>query len=323
MIFIYFHISMSDINLITVLGPTASGKTSFGVSLASLLNGEIISADSRQVYKNMDIGTGKDIKEYTIKGRNIPYHLIDILPPGYRYNLYEFQKDFYQKFSEVQSRGKCPILVGGTGMYIESVLKNYDLKNAQENYELRDSLRDKSQEELVEILRKSNPDLHNTTDLLNRDRTIRAIEIAVSHLRGENISQPTTNILPLIFGIKFDRGLQKKKISERLHARIDAGMIDEVSNLLESTSSSDLIYYGLEYKYITQFLLKELSYDDMVNRLEISIHQFAKKQMTWFRRMEKNGFKIHWIDGQLQRDKKLMIAMELIKNIAPNLNLTY
>lgn len=314
---------MSDINLITVLGPTASGKTSFGVSLASLLNGEIISADSRQVYKNMDIGTGKDIKEYTIKGRNIPYHLIDILPPGYRYNLYEFQKDFYQKFSEVQSRGKCPILVGGTGMYIESVLKNYDLKNAQENYELRDSLRDKSQEELVEILRKSNPDLHNTTDLLNRDRTIRAIEIAVSHLRGENISQPTTNILPLIFGIKFDRGLQKKKISERLHARIDAGMIDEVSNLLESTSSSDLIYYGLEYKYITQFLLKELSYDDMVNRLEISIHQFAKKQMTWFRRMEKNGFKIHWIDGQLQRDKKLMIAMELIKNIAPNLNLTY
>ncbi len=311
---------MSDINLITVLGPTASGKTSFSVSLASKLNGEVISADSRQIYKGMDIGTGKDIKEYTYEGRSIPYHLINMHPPGYEYNLYEFQKDFYKVFSDVQSRRKCPILAGGTGMYIEAIIKNYDLTSVPESHELRESLSDMTQQELAEILKNTNPDIHNTTDLLQRKRTIRAIEIAFFRKSGKSISVPETTIQPLLFGIKFERDIQKARISDRLHARIKEGMIDEVSKLLKKIDAEDLIFYGLEYRYITQYLLNEMSYKDMVKKLEISIHQFAKRQMTWFRRMEKHGFMILWIDGLLPMDEKLMTAMDHIKSKAPQLN---
>ena len=264
-------------DIITLLGPTASGKTALGVLLADALHTEIISADSRQIYRRMDIGTGKDLNEYTVMGRQIPYHLIDICEPGYKYNLYEYQRDFNTAFDEIRRRGNTPLLCGGTGLYIETVLKGYCMPLVPENKTLRESLAGKSLAELEEIL-KTYKTLHNKTDVDTCKRAIRAIEI----------------------GIDIDRELRRKRISDRLKARLENGMVEEVKALLdEGIAAEDLIYYGLEYKYLTEYIRGDYSYNEMFSRLEIAIHQFAKRQMTWFRGMERRGFTIHWVDGTL------------------------
>lgn len=281
-------------NLITVLGPTAGGKTSFATKLAAYLNGEIISADSRQVYKGMDIGTGKDVAEYDLEGKNISYHLIDILNAGDKYNVFLFQKDFFSAFDKVKKNGKTAIMCGGTGMYLEAVLNNYELVEVPENTELRESLKNKSIKDLSEIL-TSLKKVHNTTEFDTAKRAIRAIEIETYYKNNSKKITEYPKINSYVIGIKHEREIQRQRITERLHQRLQEGMIDEVANLIKNGVSTDtLIYYGLEYKFITLYLLGELSYDKMVERLNIAIHQFSKRQMTWFRRMEKKGTKINW-----------------------------
>lgn len=299
--------------MITVLGPTATGKTSFAVYLAAQLNGEIISADSRQVYKGMDIGTGKDIEEYQYDGQQIPYHLIDIVEPGYEYNVFEFQQDFLKAYEQIEKNGSFPVLCGGTGMYIESVLKGYKLINVPENEDLREELKLKSDEELEEILAEFK-NLHNTTDTTDRDRLLRAIEIQTYYDKYPDIDTSFPKIDTVILGIDFDRRVIRTRISERLEHRLENGMIEEVKNLIERGVSPDkLKFYGLEYRFITQFLEEEISYNEMFRRLETAIHQFAKRQMTWFRRMEKQGFEIHWLDGNLSHGEKMMKLMPLLR----------
>jgi len=288
---------IENYNLITVLGPTAGGKTSFATSLAADLNAEIISADSRQVYKGMDIGTGKDVAEYSLDGKKIPYHLIDILEAGEKYNVFLFQKDFFKAFDKVKSKGKTAIMCGGTGMYLEAVLNNYELVEVPENTELRDSLKNKSIEELKIIL-TSLKNVHNTTEFDTAKRAIRAIEIETYYQNNPKKITEYPQINSYVIGIKHEREVQRRRITERLHQRLQEGMIDEVRNLIKKGVSTDtLIYYGLEYKFITLFLLGELSYDEMVEKLNIAIHQFSKRQMTWFRRMEKKGTKINWFSN--------------------------
>lgn len=304
---------MSKINLITVTGPTASGKTGFAAHLALLLKGEIISADSRQVYKQMDIGTGKDIEDYTIEDYQIPYHLIDIREAGYKYNVFEFQNDFIKVFEEISSRGKMPILVGGTGMYIEAVTKGYKLIHVPVNESLRAELEMKDLHELVEQLQTINPELHNTTDIKHKKRTIRAIEIASYYKTHKEIDSHFPEISQLIFGVKYDRESRRRRISERLKTRLESGMIEEVAQLLKKVSAEDLIFYGLEYKFITQHLTGKLSINEMREKLEIAIHQFAKRQMTWFRKMEREGAKIHWLDGHMRLEEKLDRAKTILK----------
>jgi tRNA dimethylallyltransferase len=283
--------------LITILGPTASGKTTFAATLAYPLNAEIISADSRQVYRRMTIGTGKDLADYTVNGKQIPAHLIDICDPGERYNIFRFQHDFHQAFADIKKRGKLPILCGGSGLYIESVLKGYNLLNVPENPELRETLKGKNIDELEKIL-KSYKKLHNKTEIDSCQRAIRAIEIEEYYRRQEPDKRNYNPINSLTIGIDIDRELRREKISRRLKARIEEGMLEEVKSLISSgVSTEDLIYYGLEYKYITLHLIGKLSYKEMYNQLEIAIHQFAKRQMTWFRGMERRGFKIYWIDA--------------------------
>jgi tRNA dimethylallyltransferase len=310
---------MSKYNLVTLLGPTASGKTFFGANLADKLKGEIISADSRQVYREMDLGTGKDYEDYTIKDYSIPVHLIDIHDPGYKYNLFEYQKDFYRVYEEIRNRGNLPILVGGTGMYIEAVLNKYELVNVPPNEKLREELAKLNQEELINVLQNYNFNLHNTSDLKIRKRTIRAIEIA-DHYSSEKVEQnDLPDINSLILGVKYDRTSRRNRISERLETRLKDGLIDEVKNLLDKVSAEDLIYYGLEYKFITLYLTDKMDYKEMFNKLEVAIHQFAKRQMTWFRRMERNGFKIHWLDGHMPLEEKLERSMAIIRKEAPEL----
>ena len=299
-------------NLVTVLGPTAGGKTSLAVNLALVLDGEIISADSRQVYKGMDIGTGKDIDEYTLNGKQVPFHLIDIVEAGSKYNVYEYQKDFISAFNDIQLRNKFPILCGGSGMYIEAVLKGYQLINVPVNMLLRDELNSKSENELIDIL-KSYKKLHNVSDIDTRKRMIRAIEIEKFYTENtvKEIDFPKIN--PLIIGIKSDRNIQRERITKRLKQRLNDGMIDEVKKLLNTgISSDDLIYYGLEYKFLTQYILRELSYDEMFKNLETAIHQFAKRQMTWFRKMERSGFKIHWLDAQATMDNNVKEVLSIL-----------
>lgn len=296
---------MSKINLITVTGPTASGKTGFAAHLALLLNGEIISADSRQVYREMDLGTGKDFEDYIVKGTKIPYHLIDIREPGYKYNVYEFQQDFMKAFLGITSRNKIPMLVGGTGMYIEAVTKGYKLINVPVNESLRVELEKKDLQELVEQLKILKPELHNATDTQNKKRCIRAIEIATYYQSHEEMEINFPEINQLIFGVKFDRESRRRRISERLRTRLASGMIEEVEQLLKKVKPEDLLFYGLEYKFITQYLTGTLSKKEMFERLQISIHQFAKRQMTWFRKMEREGIKIHWLDGHMSLEEKL------------------
>lgn len=298
--------------LITITGPTASGKTPFAVEIASKIEGEIISGDSRQVYRLMDIGTGKDLDEYTIDGKSIKHHLIDIKEAGEKYTLYDFQKDFHGAYDDILSRSKTPILCGGTGLYIESVLKGYELKEVPKDKQLRSSLENKSLEELTSILSKYK-NLHNTTDSDNKKRAIRAIEIAKFQEEQKTTIQSYPPIDSLIIGVSIDRDSRRNKISSRLKNRIDEGMIDEVEKILSlGVSPEDLIYYGLEYKFVTLHVTGQISYQEMYNKLEIAIHQFAKRQMTWFRGMERRGLTINWIDALLPMEEKADRAMQLI-----------
>jgi tRNA dimethylallyltransferase len=299
-------------DLITILGPTASGKTTLAAALADKLQTEIISGDSRQVYRRMDLGTGKDLDDYTVNGRSVPYHLIDIVEPGTKYNVFEYQRDFLQAYEGIVSQGKQPILCGGTGMYIESVLKGYRLLPVPENKELRSSLEGKTLEELTHIL-ESYKQLHNSTDVDTTKRAIRAIEIEEYNQTHSTDYRDFPALNSLIIGVDIDRELRREKITRRLKQRLSDGMVDEVRKLLnEGIPSEDLIYYGLEYKYLTLYVIGELTYEEMFRQLEIAIHQFAKRQMTWFRGMERRGFSIHWIDATSPMEEKIAIIEDLL-----------
>lgn len=294
-----------NFDLITILGPTASGKTPLAAALAARLRTEIISGDSRQVYRRMDLGTGKDLADYVVDGYRVPYHLIDIAEPGYKYNVFEFQRDFLKAYEDMRSRGLLPVLCGGTGMYLESVLKGYRLLPVPENPELREKLAGKSLEELTAIL-ASYKKLHNTTDVDTAKRAIRAIEIEEYYLHQPVEAREFPDIRSLIIGVDIDRDLRRKKISRRLKQRLDEGMVDEVRALIDGgIHPDDLIYYGLEYKYLTLYVTGQMTYDEMYHQLEIAIHQFAKRQMTWFRGMERRGFTIHWIDATRPMEEKV------------------
>ncbi|MGN0309452.1 MAG: tRNA (adenosine(37)-N6)-dimethylallyltransferase MiaA [Bacteroides sp.] len=297
----------NPIDLIAIIGPTASGKTPFAAALAHRLHTEIISADSRQVYRGMDLGTGKDLADYTVEGEPVPYHLIDIADPGYKYNVFEYQRDFLKAYDEMRSRHLLPIVCGGTGMYVESVLRGYRLLPVPENPTLRQLLEGRSLQELTQLLSRYKT-LHNTTDVDTPKRAIRAIEIEeyYAHTPVEERSFP--QLKSLIIGLKIDRELRREKISRRLRQRLDEGMMDEVRRLLsQGIAPEDLIYYGLEYKYLTLHAIGQLTYEEMFTQLETAIHQFAKRQMTWFRGMERRGCTIHWIDATLPMEEKLAI----------------
>ena len=298
--------------MITILGPTASGKTPLAAALAREVNGEIISADSRQVYRRMDIGTGKDLSDYG----DIPYHLIDICEPGTKYNLFQYQQDFFDVYQMIVGKGKQPILCGGTGLYIEAVLKGYNLSPVPQNQALRDELDGKSLSELTAILKdlkaENSSNMHNTTDVDSCQRAIRAIEIETYNKEHPMPLRELPPIPSVIVGVNIDRELRREKITRRLKARLEDGMVDEVRGLLnEGIPAEDLIYYGLEYKYLTEYIIGRLSFDEMFRQLEIAIHQFAKRQMTWFRGMERRGFTIHWIDATLPMNKKVEQIMRL------------
>ena len=316
--------------MITILGPTASGKTPVAAHLAAQIGGEIISADSRQVYRRMDLGTGKDLADYRLNiknetfldkpsgkaERNIRYHLIDICEPGTKYNLFQYQQDFFDAYQDIQSRGAVPILCGGTGLYIEAVLKGYQLSPVPQNQALRDSLEGKSLPELTKMLEdlkaKTGSNMHNTTDVDSCQRAIRAIEIETYNLENPVPRRELPPVDSLIIGIDIDRELRREKITRRLKTRLDEGMVDEVRHLLdEGIAPEDLIYYGLEYKFLTEYITGQLTYDEMFSRLEIAIHQFAKRQMTWFRGMERRGFTIHWIDATLPMEAKINEILKL------------
>ena len=304
---------MPNYDLIAILGPTASGKTPFAAALANVLDTEIISADSRQIYRGMDLGTGKDLIDYTVNGKQIPYHLIDIADPGYKYNVFEYQRDFLTAYETIKQKGKLPVLCGGTGLYLESVLKGYKLLPVPENPELRARLADKSLEELTGILQQYKT-LHNTTDVDTAKRAIRAIEIEeyYAHTPVDERTFPQLN--SLIIGVDIDRELRREKISRRLRQRLDEGMVDEVRRLIEQgIQPDDLIYYGLEYKYLTLYVIGKLTYEEMYQELEIAIHQFAKRQMTWFRGMERRGFTIHWMDAGLPMEEKIAFVQAKLK----------
>lgn len=303
---------MPNYDLITILGPTASGKTPLAASLASRLHTEIISADSRQVYRGMDLGTGKDLEDYIVDDHVVPYHLIDIADPGYKYNVFEYQRDFLKAYKDIRQRGMVPIMCGGTGMYLESVLKGYRLLPVPENPELRAQLSNKSLEELTALL-STYKSLHNTTDVDTAKRAIRAIEIEefYQHTPVDERSFPT--LKSLIIGVDIDRELRREKITRRLKQRLEQGMVDEVRHLLDNgLKPDDLIYYGLEYKYLTLYVTGQLTYEEMFNQLEIAIHQFAKRQMTWFRGMERRGFIIHWLDARLPIEEKIAFIRQKI-----------
>lgn len=301
-------------DMLTILGPTASGKTAFAVQLAKELEAEIISADSRQIYRRMDIGTGKDLSDYQIEGKNIPYHLIDIADAGYKYNLFEYQRDFKNVYEDLKRRSVFPILCGGTGLYLESVLKGYKMMPVPQNDELRESLSGKTLEELTQIL-STYKTLHNTTDVDTAKRAIRAIEIQEYYKTHPQEFVEFPEIKSLIVGVDISRDLRRERISQRLRTRLDEGMVQEVRDILASgVSPEDMIYYGLEYKYLTLYIIGEMSYESMVSELEIAIHQFAKRQMTWFRGMERRGFKIHWIDYELKMSEKVEQVLSLLNN---------
>ncbi len=299
--------------MITVLGPTATGKTKFAAHLAAEFDGEIISADSRQVYRGMDLATGKDIEDYNVDGKRIPFHLVDIVEPGYEYNVYEFQKDFLKVYDDIVKRDKTPVLCGGTGLYIESVLKGYRLIEVPENLQLRKTLSNLTDNELISRL-KAFKTPHNTTDIKDRERLVRAIEIQTYYNEHPDIDRYFPNIENTIFGIKFEREIIRNRITERLKKRLDSGMLDEVTELLDKgLTPGQLKFYGLEYRYLTMYITGEIDYDEMFGLLNTAIHQFAKRQMTWFRRMERNGFKIHWIDGRFNMKKKISYAREILQ----------
>ncbi len=300
-------------DLITILGPTACGKTKFAANLSARINGEIISADSRQVYRKMNLGTGKDYDDYIVEGKKIPYHLVDILDPGYKYNVYEFQKHFFKAFKEIKARNKMPVLCGGSGMYIDAVTKGYRLIPVPQNNRLRKDLESKSLKELAGIL-SAYKKLHNITDIDTRKRAIRAIEIEEYYKSGRIPEHKYPQINNIFLGIKLDVITRRERISSRLQERLKSGMVEEVQNLLkEGLGAEDLIYYGLEYKYITQYITGDLDYVTMVEKLNPAIQQFAKRQMTWFRKMEREGAGIHWLDGNMPLEEKIKGAIELLR----------
>ena len=297
--------------MITILGPTACGKTALAVSLAAKMGGEIISADSRQVYRGMDIGTGKDLSEYHVDGKQIPYHLIDIEEAGQKYNLFRFQEDFNAAYEDITSRGVQPILCGGTGLYMEAVLKGYALSPVPQDDNLRKKLSTRSLGELKELLiwlkARNGSAMHNETDVDTVSRAVRAIEIEFHNLLHPVDTRRVPAVSSLIVGLDVDRDIRRERITARLKSRLKEGMVEEVRGLLEKDgiTKEDLMYYGLEYKYVTAYVVGEMSYEDMFNQLEIAIHQFAKRQMTWFRGMERRGFNIHWLDASITMADKL------------------
>ena len=304
--------------VVTILGPTASGKTTLATRLAHTIGGEIISADSRQVYRNMDIGTGKDLADYVVDGKKIPYHLIDIAEAGTKYNLYQYQHDFHVAYQDIVSRGERPILCGGTGLYLEAVLKGYELSPVPQNAELRERLEGKSLAELTQMLSdlkaQTGSVMHNTTDVDSCQRAIRAIEIETYNIEHTTAMRTMPGIDSLIIGVNIEREERRRKITARLKQRLDEGMVEEVRGVLDSgIAADDLIYYGLEYKFITEYIIGKLTYEEMFRQLEIAIHQFAKRQMTWFRGMERRGTTIHWVDASLPMSEKLNEVLQLME----------
>ena len=302
--------------MITILGPTASGKTDLAAHLAVRIGAEIISADSRQVYRDMDIGTGKDLGDYTVDGRSVPYHLIDICEPGTKYNLFRYQQDFLNCYEDIRSRGVPPILCGGTGLYIEAVLKGYSLSPVPQNLELRRSLENRSLGELTQILtglkERNHSVMHNRTDVDSCQRAIRAIEIETHNLSAPTEDRHCPPIDSFIIGVDIDRDERRQKITERLKVRLEAGMVEEIDRLLKrGIPAEDLIYYGLEYRFVTEYLVGRLSYEEMFGQLETAIHQFAKRQMTWFRGMERRGFTIHWVNARQPMNAKIEEILSL------------
>jgi len=301
------------VDLVTVLGHTAGGKTAFAAHLAQQVGGEIISADSRQVYQGMDIGSGKDYEDYFVDNRPVPVHLIDILEAGYEYNVYLFKQDFLKVYTDISDRDLLPIMCGGSGLYIESVLRNYKLLNVPINRELRDKLEKMSHAELEDTLRLYGP-LHNITDTTQNKRMIRAIEIANFQATHMEESGQDRELNPLVLGIRYERNIRRQRITQRLKERLEEGMVEEVEALLgQGISPEKLDYYGLEYRYLSKYLLKELSYDEMFSKLNTAIHQFAKRQMTYFRGMEKRGISIHWLNGELTMDEKIERSLKLLE----------
>lgn len=302
--------------MIAILGPTASGKTSLAAALAADIDAEIVSADSRQVYRDMDIGTGKDLADYRVGERQIPYHLINIVEPGTKYNLFQYLHDFLDAYNDIRARGRNVVLCGGTGLYLEAVLKGYRLASVPENKELRARLEGKSLGELTlmlqELKAKNGLAMHNTTDVDTAQRAIRAIEIETFNGQHPMESAVLPQIDALVIGVDIDRDERRRKITNRLKARLEEGMVDEVKGLLDrGIPADDLIYYGLEYKYVTEYAIGKISYQVMFTQLEIAIHQFAKRQMTWFRGMERRGTKIHWIDASKTMEEKVQEVKNL------------
>lgn len=302
----------SKYDLITILGPTASGKTQLAAHVAANMNGEIISGDSRQVYRNMSLGTGKDLGDYVVNGKPIPYHLIDIVDAGYKYNVYEYQKDFFKVYEEITKRGNQPILCGGSGLYLESVIRGYRLIAVPDNLELRNWMKGQSDETLIKML-ASYKKLHNQTDTSNRKRLERAIEIEEYYSKHNVDETPFPKINNIIFGVRYSRNNERNRIACRLKQRLKDGMVEEVKSLLDSgINPDDLIYYGLEYKFLTLYIQGLINWDEMFNQLNIAIAQFAKRQMTWFRRMERNGIEINWIQGNLPLAEKVNIILNRV-----------
>ena len=304
--------------MITILGPTASGKTSLAAALAAKTGAEIISADSRQVYRRMDIGTGKDLADYVVNGVQVPYHLVDICEPGTKYNLFQYQQDFLDAYNDIVARGKPVVLCGGTGLYIEAVLKGYQLSPVPQNDELRQQLAGKTLDELTKILvdlkNRNHSNMHNRTDVDSPQRAIRAIEIETYNLKTPLADRYVPPVDSLVIGVDISREERRKRISQRLKDRLDGGMVEEVRRLVEEgIPPENLIYYGLEYRYVTEYVIGKISYDEMFSQLEIAIHQFAKRQMTWFRGMEKRGTEIHWVDASLPVDQKVALILNLWK----------
>jgi tRNA dimethylallyltransferase len=300
--------------IIVILGPTATGKTKMAVRLAQKYGGEIVSADSRQVYKGMDIGTGKDIEEYSFEGKSVPYHLIDIVDPGYEFNVFEFHRDFHKAYNDIVSRGKMPIMCGGSGLYLDAVISGYKFNKVPFNEFLRKNLEELSEEELIKKLKSYGP-LHNVTDTLERHRLIRAIEIAEFEKKNESMADDFPEINSINFGIRFERETIRRRITERLEFRLNNGLIDEVRELLDGgITPEQLMFYGLEYKYVTMLVTGEMEYNEMFTLLNTAIHQYAKKQMTWYRKMEKKGVKIHWIDGNINLDNKVTVVLGILRN---------
>jgi tRNA dimethylallyltransferase len=302
----------SRYNLIAIIGPTASGKTSFAVQLAYQMNGEVISADSRQVYRNMNLGTGKDYYDYRVGEYQVPAHLIDIADPGYKYSIFEYQRDFIRVYRDIVSREMLPVLCGGSGMYIDAVTRGYRLNEVARNVTIRKELGSKSPDELRDIL-STLKTMHNKTDIDTTEHALRAIEIEYHNRANPDNHLDFPDLNTLFIGVRFERGIERKRITERLEKRLRQGMVEEVSELLESGIPADaLIYYGLEYRYITLFLQGKSDYQTMVSKLNTAIHQFAKRQRTWFRKMEREGCNIHWLDGNMPVSEKIETALQLM-----------